>query len=118
VGEASLETQHVDTLTSAVKAKGGTPVATPKFKFPVYSQSSFLALAHVLEETGVGAYNGAGPSLSDRSLLAAAGSIVHVEARHAAAIALLIGRSPAPLALNKPLTKPQVLAAAGPLIAK
>jgi hypothetical protein len=112
------ETQHVDTLTGAIKAKGGTLVAMPKFKFPVTNQASFLALAHVLEETGVGAYNGAGPSLSDKAVLAAAGSIVQVEARHAAAIALLIGKSPAPGAFDQPLTKAQVLAAAGPLIVK
>jgi hypothetical protein len=112
------ETEHVATLTGAIKSKGGTPVAMPKFRFPVTNQSSFLALAHVLEETGVGAYNGAGPSLSDKAVLAAAGSIVQVEARHAAAIALLIGKSPAPSPFDQPLTKPQVLAAAGPLIMK
>jgi Ferritin-like domain len=112
------EAQHVATLTSAIKSAGGTPVAKPKFAFPVTSQSTFLSLAHTLEETGVSAYNGAGPSLQNKQFLAAAGSIVQVEARHAAAIALLIGKSPAPLAFDKPLTKAQVLAAAGPLIKK
>ncbi len=60
----------------------------------------------MLENTGVGAYNGAGPSLSNRALLAAAGSIVQVEARHAASIALLTGQSITPNgAFDKPLTK-------------
>jgi len=112
------ETQHVATLTSAIKAAGGTPAAKPTFAFPVTSQASFLKLAHTLEETGVSAYNGAGPLLQNKQYLAAAGSIVQVEARHAAAIALLIGKSPAPLAFDKPKTKAQVLAAAGPLIKK
>ncbi|HEX2016270.1 MAG TPA: ferritin-like domain-containing protein [Solirubrobacteraceae bacterium] len=112
------EAQHVQALTSAIKAAGGTPAAKPKFAFPVTGQASFLKLAHTLEETGVSAYNGAGPQLSNPQYLAAAGSIVQVEARHAAAIALLIGKSPAPLAFDKPKSKAQVLAAAGPLIKK
>ena len=52
-------------------------------------------------------------------MLAAAGSIVQVEARHAAAIALLTGHPITPSgAFDKPLTKAQVLAKAGPLIKK
>jgi Ferritin-like domain len=50
-----------------------------------------LHLAYTLESVGVGAYNGDGPSLANKKLLAAAGSIVQVEARHAAAIAVLTG---------------------------
>jgi hypothetical protein len=92
-------------------------VTKPTFSFPVTSQSSFLALASVLENTGVGAYNGAGPSLSSKKVLAAAGSIVQIEARHAAAIDLLIGQSPTPnQGFDRPLTKAQVLAKADPLI--
>ena len=111
------EAEHVAALTAAIKGLGATPVAKPKFAFPVSDQSSFLKLASVLENTGVGAYNGAGPSLSDKKLLTAAGSIVQVEARHAAAINLLIHKSPTPnQGFDQPLTKAQVLAAAGPLI--
>jgi hypothetical protein len=76
-----------------------------------------LKLAYVLENTGVGAYNGAGPALGNKMLLAAAGSIVQVEARHAAAIAVLTGAKITPTgAFDKPLSKQQVLAKAGPLI--
>ncbi|MGI8920109.1 MAG: ferritin-like domain-containing protein [Solirubrobacteraceae bacterium] len=111
------EAAHVSALEAAIKQLGGTPVKKPKFSFPATSQSSFLALASVLENTGVGAYNGAAPSISSKMVLAAAGSIVQVEARHAAAINLLLGKSPTPTAgFDKPLTKKQVLAAAGPLI--
>jgi hypothetical protein len=46
---------------------GGTPVKKPTFSFPVTDQASFLKLAHVLENTGVGAYNGAGPHSQTRS---------------------------------------------------
>jgi hypothetical protein len=84
------EAEHVSALTKAISAAGGTPVKKPAFVFPASDQAAFLKLAYVLENTGVGAYNGAGPSLSNKQLLAAAGSIVQTEARHAAAIALLI----------------------------
>jgi Ferritin-like domain len=111
------EADHVTALTAAIKSLGGKPVAKPSFAFPVTSQASFLKLASVLENTGVGAYNGAGPSLKSKQVLASAGSIVQIEARHAAAIDLLIGKSPTPTeGFDTPLTEKQVLAAAGPLI--
>ncbi len=111
------ESEHVAALTAAIKQLGGTPVKKPQFVFPVSSQASYLALASVLENTGVGAYNGAAPSISSKDVLASAGSIVQIEARHAAAIDLLIGKSPTPTGgFDVPLTKAQVLAKAGPLI--
>ncbi len=111
------EAEHVSALTKAITGAGGKPVKKPTFSFPVTSQASFLKLAYVLENTGVGAYNGAGPALASKALLAAAGSIVQVEARHAAAIALLTGSKITPDgAFDKPLSKKQVLAKAGPLI--
>jgi Ferritin-like domain len=111
------EEQHVAALIAAIKASGGTPVKKPKFVFPAANEKSFLALASALENTGVGAYNGAAPQIKSKQVLAAAGSIVQIEARHAAAINLLIGKSPTPTeGFDKPLTKTQVLAAAGPLI--
>ncbi len=111
------EAEHVAALTMAIKASGGTPVKTPKFVFPVTNQASFLKLAYTVENVGVGAYNGAGPSLMSKALLAAAGSIVQVEARHAAAIALLTSSKITPSgAFDKPLSKAAVLKAAGPLI--
>jgi hypothetical protein len=113
------EAEHVSALISAIKSAGGTPVAMPKFDFPVKTQTDFLKLASVVENLGVAAYNGAGPLLKDKALLAAAGSIVQVEARHAAAINLLIGLSPVPNgAFDKPASMATVLAAATPLIAK
>jgi rubrerythrin len=111
------EAEHVDTLTKSIGSLGGKPVKKPTFAFPVTNQASFLKLAYVLENTGVGAYNGAAPSLSNSSVLAAAGSIVQIEARHAASIAVLTGMSITPNgAFDKPLSKSQVLAKAGPLI--
>ncbi len=111
------EQAHVQALTTVIGQLGGKPVKKPTFVFPASSQSSFLALASVLENTGVGAYNGAAPSLRSKQVLASAGSIVQIEARHAAAINLLVGLSPTPnQGFDIPLTKAQVLAKAGPLI--
>ena len=113
------EAAHVSALSAAIKQLGGKPVAKPTFVFPATDEKSFLALASVLENTGVGAYNGAAPSLKSKQVLASAGSIVQIEARHAAAIDLLIGKSPTPNeGFDKPLSKAEVLAAAGPLIKK
>ena len=112
------EAAHVSALTAAIKQLGGKPVAKPTFVVPgAPARKSFLALASVLENTGVGAYNGAAPSLKSKQVLAAAGSIVQIEARHAAAIDLLIGKSPTPnQGFDKPLTKATVLGAGQPLI--
>src|SRR5579875_825437 len=102
----SEEAEHVSALIAAVKGAGGTPVKKPMFAFPVSDQAGFLKLAYLLENTGVGAYNGAAPSLQNKQLLAAAGSIVQIEARHAASIALLMHGQITPSgAFDKPLTK-------------
>jgi hypothetical protein len=85
---ADDEVQHVDALTKAVKSLGGKPAAVPKVDFgnAFASQKSFLKLAQTFEDTGVSAYNGAAPQIQSKDVLASAGSIVQVEARHAAAI--------------------------------
>ncbi|HEV2943727.1 MAG TPA: ferritin-like domain-containing protein [Solirubrobacteraceae bacterium] len=111
------EADHVTALAATIKELGGTPVAKPKFVFPATDEKSFLALASVLENTGVGAYNAAAPMLQSKKVLAAAGGIVQIEARHAAAINLLIGKSPTPdQGFDRPIEKTKVLAAVKPLI--
>jgi hypothetical protein len=111
------ESAHVQALTDAIRQLGGKAIKKPTFVFPASDEKSFLALASVLENTGVGAYNGAGPLLKNKEVLASAGSIVQIEARHAAAINLLIDKTPTPNAgFDLPLTEKQVLVIAGPLI--
>jgi hypothetical protein len=113
----SHEAAHVSGLAAAIKAAGGTPATKPKFSFPVTNQATFLALASVLENTGVSAYNGQGPKLQNKQYLATAGSIVQIEARHAAAINYMIGKSPTPDGgFDKPLEMAAVLKAVKPLI--
>ncbi len=111
------EADHVQAITKTIQSLGGKPVAKPSFVIPATNQSTFLALASVLENTGVSAYNGAAPSIQSKQVLAAAGSIVQIEARHAAAINLLLSKSPTPSGgFDVPLTKAQVLAKVKPLI--
>lgn len=112
------EQEHVDALTATIKDAGGKPAEKPTFDYggAFASQSAFLKLATTLEDTGVGAYNGAGPSIQSVDVLAAAGSIVQVEARHAGLIRLQRDLSPAPRAFDEALDMDTVLAAVKPLI--
>jgi hypothetical protein len=112
------EAEHVSALTAAVKQLGGTPVKAPGVDFggAFKNTASFLKTANVFEDTGVSAYNGAAPSIQSTAILAAAGSIVQVEARHASLIRLQRNRPPAPLAFDKASTKKQVLSAVTPFI--
>jgi hypothetical protein len=114
---ADDEKQHVDALTATVKQLGGKPVAEPKFDFPYSDTAGFLKLAQTFEDTGVSAYNGAAPMIESKEVLGAAGSIVQIEARHAAAIRLQNGEEPAPDAFDPSLDEAQVLKAVEPFIA-
>ena len=89
------------------------------------SRKSVLTTAETFENLGVGAYNGAGQLLSNVQFLAAAGTIVSVEARHAAAITDLLRPLSAAAAgdrvvgrdgLDDALSPATVLKAAGPFI--
>jgi rubrerythrin len=112
------ENEHVDALTATIKQLGGTPVKAPGVDFgdAFKSQRSFLKLAQTFEDTGVSAYNGAAPAIKSREVLAAAGSIVQIEARHAAAIRLLNGKQPAAGAFDPALDMQEVLAAVKPFV--
>ena len=112
------ELEHVDALTATIKDLGGKPVKAPGVDFgdAFSSQDTFLELAQTFEDLGVGAYNGAGPMIEAVEVLAAAGSIVQVEGRHAGVIRLLRGERISPSAFDKGLEMQEVLAAAKPFI--
>ncbi len=114
---AEDEQQHVEALKATVKQLGGKPAAEPEFDFPYSGTGGFLELAQTLEDTGVSAYNGAAPSIRSKEVLSSAGSIVQVEARHAAAIRLQNGEEPSPEAFDPALDEAQVLKAVEPFIA-
>lgn len=110
------ENEHVNALRETIKTLGGKPVEAPMVEFPFDDEASFLELAQTLEDTGVSAYNGAAPALRSKELLATAGSIVQVEARHAARIRLARQQPPAPVAFDKTLDERQVLKAVQPFV--
>ena len=110
------EDQHVAALIASIKQMGGTPVVEPQFRFPYNDTAGFLKLAQTFEDTGVSAYNGAAPMISSKAVLGSAGSIVQVEARHAAAIRLQNKTEPAPDAFDPSLTQAQVTKAVQPFI--
>ena len=113
------EAAHVATLTDVIASLGGAPVAEAAYLFgdAYASPEAFLATAAALENTGVSAYDGAAQFIADAGLLTAAGSIVAVEARHAAYLNLITEAVPFPAAFETPLTPAEVLAIAGPFIA-
>ncbi|HXH88777.1 MAG TPA: ferritin-like domain-containing protein [Gaiellaceae bacterium] len=111
------EQEHVETLAGTVESLGGTAATEPKFTFPITDEASFLKLAQTLEDTGVSAYNGAAPAIESKEVLGAAGSIVQIEARHAAAIRFVNKVSTAPDAFDEALEMQAVLDAVKPFIA-
>jgi hypothetical protein len=92
---AYVEAAHRDFLISAITAAGITPT-TPNpggYAFvtpPGANLKSILTQILPLEETGVRAYLGALPYLTDLGLAQIAGSIYSTEARHSAAISVLL----------------------------
>jgi rubrerythrin len=112
------ENEHVDALAMTIQDLGGTPVKAPGVDFgdAFASQKAFLELAQTFEDTGVSAYNGAAPMIQSPDVLGAAGSIVQVEARHAAAIRSLNGRPIADSGFDKPLEMQAVLDAVDPFV--
>jgi ferritin-like protein len=107
------ENAHVKLLKGALGSKAAKK---PKFNFqgiPKH-ESEFAKTAFVLENTGVHAYLGQAPNIKKASILLTAASIVTIEARHAGAIALYLGKAIAPDGpLDTPLTAAQVLKAVG-----
>ena len=133
------EQEHVDFLTSFIRQAGGTPVAAARaYNFAALgdlnSQAGILKISQTLEQVGVRAYDGVAFEIKDKQILAAAGSIVAVEARHVAAVRTLIAaaelpadpnampvttgnvENPVPLAFEKVLRPQEVLAMVGPII--
>lgn len=90
------ETTHVQAVSDAIRALGGTPIAKPEFVFPddaFYSPIGFLTLSSQLEETGVSAYLGQGANVRRKDVLNFAASIYGNETRHAGLIKHYLGDS-------------------------
>jgi len=108
------ENAHVAYLK---KALGKKAAASPSFEFGEANTNveKFMATAYVLENTGVHAYLGQVGNIKDKAYLKAAGSILTIEARHAAVIGALnepAGNDIAPEGpFDVPYTAGKVLAA-------
>ena len=91
---AGHEATHVTALRQTLRTVGAKVPPKPSFDFKGTNKGDqFVPTALVLENTGVRAYLGQAGRLKSNKLLAAAASIVTVEARHAAAIAVLLGQN-------------------------
>jgi len=112
----SNEAAHIDFLIGAVKTLGGKPGRAPTVTFPFGSESAFLELAQTFEDTGVMAYNGAGPLLESKAVLNNAGQIAQVEGRHAGAIRMLRGQNVTDGALEGTLSFQEVVERVDPFI--
>jgi hypothetical protein len=114
---ASHEASHVKFLKAVLGAKA---VAKPTFDFKgtTADQATFQATADVLENTGVHAYLGQVGNIKAKPVLAGAGSILPVEARHAAWIrdiryhgGTAPASTPAPAGFEEGYSKAKILAA-------
>lgn len=123
------ENQHVTAVTAAIKGAGGTPV-TPKAKynFPsVTDEAGAMNAIALVEEVGVGAYQGAAGFIQNKSILTTAASIFAVEAEHTGSVHQLLGLDPTgdskvsghPVlngAFTKPLDYATVIGIVGPIL--
>ena len=100
------EKTHVKTLQSMIRDLGGKPVPECTYNFNKTAFTSlgrFLAVARLLENTGVKAYDGAIAHVEAEPLLTAGATIATVEARHASYLNLINGYQPFPSAFDDPV---------------
>ncbi len=118
------EAKHVTFLKGVLKRSA---IRKPTFDFgdAVTDPAKFAATAKVLEDTGVRAYLGQAANIFQRPILTAAGTILTVEARHAAWIRFIIAPAdpttpvadlPAPRTFDVPASEQATLRKAGPFI--
>jgi rubrerythrin len=115
------EIAHVEALMATAKQLGGTPAAKPKTNFDdvlAGGEKKILETAATVENLGAAAYLGQAGRIKSKEVLAAALSIHSVEARHAAVLNNVTGKSIVPDgAFAKPADMATVLKAVKPFIA-
>jgi hypothetical protein len=98
------ENAHVAFLK---KALGSKAVSAPKVDFgDATSKAKWLPTAYALENTGVHAYLGQVTNISNPAYVAAAGSILTIEARHASVAGLLLKPSEKNITPDGPFDTP------------
>jgi rubrerythrin len=114
------EQEHVDALTATVEKLGGKP-QKPKTNFDAVIEGGakkVLQTAAEVENLGAAAYLGQAGRIQSKEVLAAALAIHTVEARHAAALNRVIGKTIVPDgAFAKPASMEEVLPQVKPFLA-
>ena len=114
------EQEHVTALTGTVKQLGGTP-KRPKTNFDSVlegGEKMVLETAATVENLGAAAYLGQAGRIKSKEILAAALGIHSVEARHAAALNTVVGKTIVPDgAFAKPASMEEVLPKVKPFLA-
>ncbi len=109
------ENAHVAFLK---KALGSKATKAPKVDFgDATSKAKWIPTSFALENTGVHAYSGQVLNITNPAYVAAAASILTIEARHASVAGLLMGATPKNIspdgAFDTPFTAQEVLKAVG-----
>jgi len=113
------EQEHVDALTKTVEQLGGKPMK-PETTFDAVIKGGaqkVLETAATVENLGAAAYLGQAGRIKSKEVLAAALSIHTVEARHAAALNKVVGKTIVPDgAFAKPASMEEVLPLVKPFL--
>jgi len=104
------EVTHVKFLRTALGASAA-PACTFNFTKGLTNFGTFLATARTLENTGVMAYDGAIRYVDTGDNLQAGAQIATVEARHAAYLNFITGKSPFPAAFDAGKKPSEIVAA-------
>lgn len=112
-----VESTHVNTLVSTLQSLGQQPLNQPQFFFSFSSAADFIEQLAVQELIATDAYLGAAPLIKDKNILAAAASIMCVEARQSSFVNLLLGVN-AFSVFETPLSIEQVISLVAPSIAE
>ena len=116
------EQEHVDALTAVNKQLGGDGYKRPKTTFDSVLEGGpdmILETAATVENLGAAAYLGQAGRIKSKDILASALAIHSVEARHAAALNTLVGRTIVPDgAFAKPASMEEVLPEVEPFLVK
>jgi hypothetical protein len=107
---ANHEAEHVEILREIVGAETEMEIRLVDF-----DEEGFSGLAQRMEGLAVGAFNGAIPTVRDRAVRARLAAIVQTDARHAGAIRVLRGNTPAPRNFDPGVSREGVDAALGAL---
>lgn len=112
------ETAHVTFLQGALHKAGATVRPKPTFKGLMQADlESFAKLSQVFENVGVGAYLMAAPAITSKAYLAAAGSILTIEARHAGFLDVLLSKPVSDNgAFDKPIMQADIVKDVSPFI--